>query len=196
MAYRRVVKDVVLKGWVLPSLVTAPPSLTSTTIRPVPSTVRGRKTLEKAIIGKAVDLLSGPGGLASFLRRRQLGARLAGPSLPLDIGYSENVPAGIRNAVLLRDKRCRWAGGCNQPASACEVHHTKHKKNGGPTSATDCVLLCTFHHEIAIHRWGWTLVLNPDGTTTAWNKDKTKVLHSHGPPAGPGNGPGQQANAA
>ena len=33
-----------------------------------------------------------------------------------------------------------------------------------------------------IHRWGWTLILNPDGTTTAWNKDKTKVLHSHGPP--------------
>jgi hypothetical protein len=34
-----------------------------------------------------------------------------------------------------------------------------------------------------IHRWGWTLVLNPDGTTTAWNPDRTKVLHSHGPPA-------------
>jgi hypothetical protein len=33
------------------------------------------------------------------------------------------------------------------------------------------------------HRWGWTLVVNPDGTTTAWNKDKTKTLHSHGPPA-------------
>ena len=29
--------------------------------------------LEEAVIGKAVDLLSGPGGLASFLRRRQLG---------------------------------------------------------------------------------------------------------------------------
>ena len=51
--------------------------------------------LEQAVIGKAVDLLSGPGGLASFLRRRQLGARLAGPSLPLDIGYAETVPAGI-----------------------------------------------------------------------------------------------------
>ena len=24
---------------------------------------------------------------------------------------------------------------------------------------------------------------NPDGTTTAWNPDRTKVLHSHGPPA-------------
>ena len=77
--------------------------------------------LEQAVIGKAVDLLSGPGGLASFLRRRQLGARLAGPSLPLDIGYAGTVPAGIRNAVLLRDQRCRWAGGCHQPASACET---------------------------------------------------------------------------
>jgi hypothetical protein len=142
--------------------------------------------LEQAVIGKAVDLLSGPGGLASFLRRRQLGARLGGPSLPLDIGYSETVPAGIRNAVMLRDKHCQWAGRCDQPASACEVHHTKHKANGGKTSVKDCVLLCWFHHQIAIHRWGWTLVLNPDGTTTAWNKDKTKVLHSHGPPVRPG----------
>jgi len=139
--------------------------------------------LEQAVIGKAVDLVSGPGGLASFLRRRELGARLGGPSLPLDIGYAETVPAGIRNAVMLRDRHCQWAGGCGQPASACEVHHTKHKANGGPTSVKDCVLLCTFHHQVAIHRQGWTLVLNPDGTTTAWNKDKTKVLHSHGPPA-------------
>ncbi len=51
--------------------------------------------LEQAVIGKAVDLLSGPGGLASFLRRRQLGVRLGGPSLPLDIGYAETIPAGI-----------------------------------------------------------------------------------------------------
>jgi hypothetical protein len=142
--------------------------------------------LEQAVIGKAVDLLSGPGGLASFLRRRQLGARLSGPSLPLDIGYSETIPAGIRNAVTLRDKHCQWAGRCDQPAEACQVHHTKHKANGGPTSAKDCVLLCWFHHQVVIHRWGWTLVLNPDGTTTAWNKDKTRVLHSHGPPVRPG----------
>jgi hypothetical protein len=77
-------------------------------------------------------------------------------------------------------------GGCNQPASACEVHHTKHKKHGGKTSVKDCVLLCSFHHQVVIHRWGWTLVVNPDGTTTAWNKDKTKVLHSYGPPVRPG----------
>ena len=142
-----------------------------------------REALQKAIIGKAADLLSGPGGLASFLRTRQLGARLAGPSLPLDIGYSETVPAAIRNAVRLRDRHCQWAGGCRQPAQACEVHHVKHKADGGPTSVKHCVLLCSFHHQVCIHRWGWTLVLNPDGTTTAWNPDRTKVLHSHSPPA-------------
>jgi len=153
---------------------------------PQPPTLRVREALEQQIIGKATDLMSGPGGLASFLRRRQLGARLGGPSLPLDIGYSETIPVGIRNAVILRDKHCQWAGRCNQPASACEVHHVRHKKNGGKTSLRDCVLLCWFHHQIVIHRWGWTLVLNPDGTTTAWNPDKTKVLRSHSPPVRPG----------
>ena len=83
---------------------------------PGQDTARAWEAIERAIIGKAVDLLSGPGGLASFLRRRQLGARLGGPSLPLDIGYSETIPAGIRNAVILRDKHCQWAGKCNQPA--------------------------------------------------------------------------------
>ena len=153
---------------------------------PVADTTQAWEALERAVIGKAVDLLSGPSGLASFLRRRQLGARLGGPSLPLDVGYSNTIPAGIRNAVTLRDKHCRWPGGCDQPASACEVHHVTHKKNGGQTSTKGCVLLCWFHHQVVIHRWGWTLVLNPDGTTTARNKDQTKVLHSHGPPIRPG----------
>ncbi len=150
---------------------------------PATDTTAAWAAAEQAVIGKAVDLLSGPGGLASFLRRRQLGVRLGGPSLPLDIGYAESIPAGIRNAVLLRDRHCQWAGGCTQPAGACEVHHTTHKADGGKTSVKDCVLLCPFHHQIVIHRWGWTLVVNPDGTTSAWNKNKTKVLHSHGPPA-------------
>jgi Domain of unknown function (DUF222)/HNH endonuclease len=142
-----------------------------------------RESLEQGIIGKAIELLSGPGGLAGFLRRRELGARLGGPSQPLDIGYSDNVPAGIRNAVKARDRFCQWAGGCDQPASACEVHHLKHKGKGGETSIDNCIMLCFFHHNVVVHRMGWTLVRNPDGTTTAWNRDRTKVLRSHGPPA-------------
>ena len=105
-----------------------------------PDTTAAWRALEQAVIGKAVDLLSGPGGLASFLRRRQLGVRLGGPSLPLDIGYAEIIPAGIRNAVILRDRHCGSAGGCASQPSACEVHHTKHKASGGKTSVRDCVL--------------------------------------------------------
>ena len=153
---------------------------------PRQDTTRAWEALEQAIIGKAVDLVSGPGGLASFLRRRQLGARLGGPSLPLDVGVSKDIPAAIRRAVILRDHHCRWTGGCDQPAAACEVHHVTHKADGGKTSVKDCILFCTFHHQVAIHQMGWTVVLNPDGTTTAWNRDKTKVLHSHSPPANTG----------
>src|SRR5690348_4555518 len=96
---------------------------------PAAGTTAAWAAVEQAVIGKAVDLLSGPGGLASFLRRRELGVRLGGPSLPLDIGYAGTVPAGIRNAVLLRDRHCQWAGGCTQPAGACEVHHTRDRKS-------------------------------------------------------------------
>jgi hypothetical protein len=150
---------------------------------PVPPTGRGREALELAIIGKAVELVSGPGGLASFLRRRELGARLGGLSLPLDVGMSEDIPASIRNAVKLRDLHCQWTGGCSQPASACQVHHLTHKSRGGKTSLKNCVLLCSYHHQVVIHRLGWTMVLHADGTTTAWNRDRTKVLRSHSPPA-------------
>ena len=153
---------------------------------PRQDTTRAWEALEQAIIGKAVNLVSGPGGLASFLRRRQLGARLAGPSLPLDVGVSKDIPAAIRRAVIMRDQHCRWTGGCDQPAAACEVHHVTHKADGGKTSIKDCILFCTHHHQVAIHQMGWTVVLNPDGTTTAWNRDKTKVLHSHSPPANTG----------
>jgi hypothetical protein len=146
---------------------------------------QAREMLQHGIIGRAVDLVSGPGGLASFLRRGLLDARLAGPSLPLDIGRSADIPAAIRRAVILRDQHCRWAGGCDQPASACEVHHIRHQADGGPTSVRDCALFCFFHHHVAIHQWGWTVTLNPDGTTTARSPDGTKIYHSHGPPARP-----------
>ncbi len=70
---------------------------------PRPPTAQAQEMLRQAIIRTAIDLVSGPGGLASFLRTRLLGARLAGPSLPLDVGHSAEIPAAIRRAVILRD---------------------------------------------------------------------------------------------
>jgi hypothetical protein len=142
-----------------------------------------REVLEQQVIAAAIALVSGPGGLAGFLRRRQLGTRLGGRSLPLDVGVSTDIPAAIRRAVIERDQHCQFPSGCDQPAAGCEVHHLTHKADGGKTSVQDCILFCFFHHQVVIHRWGWTVILNPDGTTTAWNKDKTKILHSHSPPA-------------
>jgi hypothetical protein len=152
---------------------------------PRPPTSQAQEMLRHAIIGKAIDLVSGPGGLASFLRTRLLGARLAGPSLPLDVGHSAEIPAAIRRAVILRDQHCRWAGGCDQPAAACEVHHLTHLADGGTTSVDGCALFCFYHHHVAIHQWGWTVALHPDGTTTATSPDGTKTLHSHRPNAPP-----------
>jgi hypothetical protein len=149
---------------------------------PRPPTPEALEMLRHAIIGKAVDLVSGPGGLAGFLRTRLLDARLAGPSLPLDVGRSDQIPAAIRRAVILRDQHCRWAGGCDQPASACEVHHLTHLADGGATSVAGCALFCFFHHQVAIHQQGWKVALHPDGTTTACSPDGTKTLHSHSPP--------------
>jgi Domain of unknown function (DUF222) len=149
---------------------------------PAPMTPEARARLRRTLLGMAVDALSGPAGLASYLRSQTLGAPFNTASLPLDVGYAETVPAHIRRAVILRDKHCQWPGGCDRPAAACQVHHVTHKAKGGKTSVTSCVLLCPFHHLICIHQWGWTLLLHPDGTTEA-KSPQGQVLHSHAPPA-------------
>jgi hypothetical protein len=138
-----------------------------------------------AIARLAVDFVSGPGGLASALRTGLLEPPYSTPSLPLDIGFSNSIPGQIRRAVMLRDKHCAWPGGCDRPASASDVHHIRHKSHGGETSVKNCALFCEYHHEICIHRWGWQVILHPDGTMEAHSPDGDKVLRSHAPPMHP-----------
>lgn len=143
---------------------------------------QARHALRHAIGRLAIDFVSGPNGLASALRTGLLEPPFNTPSLPLDVGYSEAIPAHIRRAVILRDKGCAWPGGCDRPASASDVHHVVHKKDGGPTSVSSCALYCQFHHDICIHRWGWQIILHPDGTSEARSPDGLQVLRSHAPP--------------
>jgi uncharacterized protein DUF222 len=138
------------------------------------------QALRYAIARLAIDFVSGPAGLAAWLRTTLLAPPYSTPSLPLDVGYSDSIPASIRRAVLLRDRGCAWPR-CGRPAAWCDVHHLQHKKDGGKTAVSECVLLCQFHHDVCIHRRGWRLVLHPDGTTTAYGPDG-QVLHSHSPP--------------
>jgi hypothetical protein len=144
------------------------------------------QALRYAIARLAVDLVSGPDRLASTLRRGLLDAPYAGKSVILDAGHTASIPGPVRRAVALRARHCEWPG-CRKPPAHCDIHHLRHQADGGETSIRNCVLLCQFHHDVCIHRWGWRLVLHPDATTTAYGP-QGQVLHSHGPPDG--NGPG------
>ena len=132
----------------------------------------------------AIDFVSGPGAIASALRRTLLGAQLNGKSIPLDVGYSDHIPAAIRHAVIARDKHCAWPAGCDRPAAVSDVHHITHKKDGGATSVKDCMLLCNYHHDICIHRWGWKIELLPDGSVRATGP-QGQIIQSHPPPTIP-----------
>ena len=149
---------------------------------PQPLPPEAWEALQYALARRAIRFVSGPGALASALRRSLLDKPLNTKSAILDVGYADTIPDAIRKAVIARDKGCAWPGGCNRRPAHCDVHHVKHKRHGGKTSTTDCVLLCQYHHDICVHRLGWDLELLPDGSTRATSPDRKLVLRSHGPP--------------
>jgi Domain of unknown function (DUF222) len=142
---------------------------------------QARLALRHSIARLAIDLVSGPSGLAAALRQGLLDRPWNTPSLPLDIGYSRSIPGHIRRAVQLRDRHCAWPG-CDRPAAYCDIHHLRHQADGGETSVVNCALVCQFHHDVCIHRRHWQLILHPDGTTEARSPDGRQVLRSHAPP--------------
>jgi 5-methylcytosine-specific restriction endonuclease McrA len=146
-----------------------------------PLSPEARRALRHAMARLAVDLVSGPSGVAAVLRTGLLDKPYNTPSLPLDIGYSDSIPWQVRRAVLLRDRKCAWPR-CGRPAVHCDVHHLRHKQDGGETSLDNCILVCQFHHDVCIHRKGWQLILHPDGTTEARSPDGKQTLYSHAPP--------------
>jgi hypothetical protein len=141
-------------------------------------TLADRQRLRADLLRAAIDVLSGPGGLASHLRGSLLGRPFTGLSQPLDIGRATRViPPHLHRALTIRDGHCQFPG-CDQPPSVCEAHHLTPWARGGPTSLDNLALLCRFHHLIAVHHWGWTLTRSRDGTTTAHHPDG-RSLHSH-----------------
>ena len=124
--------------------------------------LRAERAVRRLITARAADLMSGPGGLASYLRTRLPDDLVASVSLPLDIGaVTDTIPVHLRRAVTVRDRHCRFPG-CTQPATACQPHHIIPRSQGGPASLANLINLCSFHHLVAIHRWGWGITLNPD----------------------------------
>jgi hypothetical protein len=141
--------------------------------------------LEQQILAKILQVVSGPGGVASFLRRNLLGQGLNGPSLPLDVGQTDDIPVHLRRLVALRDQTCQHPGGCDQPAAGCEPHHVVHRADGGRTSLTNLKDYCWWHHHVVLHQLGWTLTAHADGTSQV-TSPAGKIIRSHGPPPRPG----------
>jgi hypothetical protein len=71
-------------------------------LAPQPLAPEAWEALQYALARLAIAFVSGPGALASALRRSLLGAPLNTKSVPLDIGYSDTIPETIRRAVILR----------------------------------------------------------------------------------------------
>ena len=71
--------------------------------------------------------------------------------VPLDYGRAKRlVPAGLRQAVEVRDRHCVFAG-CGAPTHWCDVHHLIEWINGGETSLENSALLCERHHTKVHH---------------------------------------------
>ena len=150
------------------------------------------RLLADTVTRYAAALLSGPAGLAARLRRDQFAGPAAAISLPLDVGVAtDTVPAHLRRAIAVRDKGCRFPG-CDQPPPACHPHHIIPRAAGGPTSLPNLLSLCSFHHLIAVHRWGWLVTLHGDGTVTATSPDRARLLDGAGPRDTTGGPPGER----
>jgi HNH endonuclease len=145
--------------------------------------------LRQTMLRLAADAMSGPGGLAAWLRHAQLsgtpGGSVSQPlaiPLSLDTGEAEPVvPPALRRAVLTRHRHCSFPG-CQVPATACHIHHYIPRSQGGRTALGNLGPVCAFHHLIVVHTWGWTLALGADGTVTA-TSPYGRTLRDHDPPS-------------
>jgi hypothetical protein len=79
---------------------------------------------------------------------------------PLSVGRKQRTIAGaLRRALHRRDGSCTYPGCTNR--LFLEGHHIKHWADGGETSVSNAILLCSLHHR-HVHELGYTVELGPD----------------------------------
>jgi hypothetical protein len=95
---------------------------------------------------------------------------VAGRSSILDYGTTtRTVPPNLFNALVIRDRHCRFPG-CDRPPDWCEAHHVRWVLDGGPTCLDNLALQCSRHHHL-LHSPGWHAKLLPDNTLVVTTPD-------------------------
>ena len=108
---------------------------------------------------------------------------MAGRSTILDYGTAtRTIAPPLWNALVIRDRRCRFPG-CDRPPAWCEGHHVVHVEHGGATCLDNLVLGCSRHHHI-LHLPGWHAKLLPDATLEVTAPDG-RHWRTHPPGAAP-----------
>jgi hypothetical protein len=73
-------------------------------------------------------------------------------------------PPALRDYITARDQTCRFPT-CRQPATRCDLDHTRPYQHGGPTCDCNLGCLCRHHHQLKQHP-DWTLTQPHPGTFT------------------------------
>ncbi len=91
----------------------------------------------------------------------------------LDVGRkTRTVPAAIRRALELRDGGCQFPGGTH--TRFVDAHHVEHWANGGETSLSNLVLLCSHHHK-HVHELGFSVRPDEDGGFAFFRPDGRRI---------------------
>jgi hypothetical protein len=84
-------------------------------------------------------------------------------------------PAWMATLVKARDGGCRFPG-CTTTMRFCDLDHVSPWP-AGPTAASNLIALCRRHHRIK-QTHGWSVRLDPDGTTT-WTDPTGRIRTTH-----------------
>jgi hypothetical protein len=102
-----------------------------------------------------------------------------GRSTILDYGTTtRSVPAPLFNALVIRDRHCRYPG-CDRAPVWTEAHHVRWVTRGGTTALDNLVLVCSRHHHL-LHTPSWHAKLLPDATLQV--TDPRGHVHTSDPP--------------
>ena len=123
-------------------------------------------TVDDIEAGRGGSVVGGPRLDAATISRLLCDSALhrvlvSGRSAILDYGLSmRTAPAPLWNALVVRDKHCRFPD-CDRGPQWCHAHHVIHVEHDGATEPENLVLACSRHH----HLWhtGWQLKLLDDG---------------------------------